>query len=378
MQLGREGQPRGSRLVALRHLEGITQGELASQLSVSQSFISQVEKESKPLPIEVARAACREFYLPEAFFSVPPDLSEVGVTTFRKSSRASVRDENQVKALFDEAARLFRMASLSSGYRYVELSRYALPDEEEAAGEVRRSLGLGPGEPIPNATRLIERIGAGVVHALSPLDTASRDHDGMSRPNLANDRPLVATVGTQPPAVSRMTLMHELGHLIYDSSLATPIRGTRAPEELRAFRFAGAMLLPVSVVRSRITESLTLHGYLRIKADYGISVAAIIKRASDLSVISPGRARSLFIQHSSQGWRRSEPVEVAVEKPLLLSQAVRRGLGDEVKVVAAETGVRESLVAHWTDLGMTSEPEAQVIPLRRSNRKVAVTGPRRS
>lgn len=377
MHLASEVQPRGTRLVALRHLEGLTQGELALRLSVSQSFISQVEKQSKALPMQVAWAACREFNLPEAFFIVPPDLSEVGVTTFRKSSRASAHDENQVKALFDEAARLFRMASISSGYRYVELSEHALADEEEAAGEVRRSLGIGAGDPIPNATRLIERIGAGVIHALSPLETAARDHDGMSRPNLANDRPLVATVGTQPPAVSRMTLMHELGHLIYDSSLSAPIRSTRAPEELRAFRFAGAMLLPASVVRSRVTESLTLHGYLRIKADYGISVAAIIKRASDLRVISPERARSLFIQHSSQGWRRSEPVEVAGEEPLLMSQAVRRGLGDDVTVVAAETGVSESLIAHWTDLGRRSEAEAQVIPLRRSNRKVAVTGPRR-
>lgn len=359
-----ETQPRGSRLVALRHLESLTQGELAARLSVSQSFVSQVEKEIKSLPIEVARDACSAFDLPESFFSIPPDPSEIGIATFRKSSRASVRDGNQIKALFGEAARLFRMASAASGYRHVELGRFAAPDEEEAAGAVRRSLGIGVDDPIPNATRLIERLGAGVIHALAPLDTAARDHDGMSRPNSANNRPLVATVGVQPPAVSRMTLMHELGHLIYDSSLAAPIRSTRAPEEGRAFRFAGAMLLPANVIRSRVTESLTLHGYLRLKADYGVSVAAIIKRASDLRVISPGRSRSLFIQHSSQGWRRSEPVEVAPEDALLLSQAVRRGIGDQAAVVATLTGVRAALVSHWTDLRNEPEVGGRVIALR--------------
>ena len=370
MQRASERQPRGSRLVALRHLEALTQGELAAHLSVSQSFVSQVEKESKPLPIEVARDACREFGLPGSFFGISPDPSEIGVTTFRKSSKASRRDENQVKALFDEAARLFRLASDSSGYRIAALSQFATPDEEEAASLLRMSLGIGPHDPIPNATRMVERLGVGVIHALAPLDLTMMDHAGMSRPNAANDRPIVATVGAQPPAVGRLTLMHELGHLIYDSSLATPIRGTRAPEELRAFRFAGAMLLPASVVRSRVSESLTLHGYLRIKADYGISVAAVIKRASDLRAISPHRARSLFIQHSSQGWRRSEPVEVAAEEPLLMSQAVRRGLGSDVRAVSNTTGVRESLLAHWTDLEGDPETGALVIPFRdRANKK---------
>lgn len=359
-----KGRLRGSRLVALRHLEGLTQGDLASHLAVSQSFVSQLEKESKPLPTEIAKEACRHFQVPESFFTVAPDVSEVGITTFRKSAKASVRNENRVKTLFDEAARLFRIASFASSYRPVELDDLAVGDEEEAAYAIRRSLGIEVDEPIANATRLIERVGAGVIHGLAPLDSVVLDHHGISRPNLANDRPLIATVGAQPPAVARMTLMHELGHLLYDRSLATPIRRTRAPEELRAFRFAGAMLLPAKAIRSRVTESLTLHGYLRIKADYGVSVAAIIKRASDLGVITAGRSRSLFIQLSSQGWRRSEPVEVASEEALLLSQAVRRGVGKDVADVAAKTGVRESLVSHWTDLQTAQATEAQIIPLR--------------
>ncbi|UJH70064.1 XRE family transcriptional regulator [Ornithinimicrobium sp. INDO-MA30-4] len=360
-----EKQPRGARLLALRHLEGLSQGDLAVRLSVSQSFISQVEKHLKPLPREVIEVACREFQLPEQFFGVSPGPSETGVATFRKSSKASVRDENYVKAMFGEAARLFRIASQSSGYRAADLSRLSMPEEEEAAELIRESLGLDPHVPIPNVTRALERLGVGVIHQLAPRDVCDLDHFGMSRPSASNDRPLVTTVGSLPPAVSRMTLLHELGHLIYDESLSVPIPGTRSPEELRAFRFASAMLMPAAVVRSRITESLTLHGYLRVKADYGISVAALIKRASDLRVISRARARSLYIQHSSQGWRRVEPVAVAAEEPRLLSQAIRRGLGNDPEFVASRTGVKQSLVHHWTDLDFHQSEQAKVLPFRR-------------
>lgn len=368
MQRPGDERLRGSRLLTLRHLEELSQGELASRLEVSQGFISQVEKGAKPFPVDVARVACAAFGLPMAFFSLPLDRSETGVATFRKTSRASVRDENYVKALHGEAARLFRAASESSGYRSADLLDLALPDEEDAAAATRDLLGVSPRDPIPNATRALERLGVGVIHALAPLDSSRADHAGISRPSTANDRPLVATVYEQPPAVARMTLMHELGHLIYDQALTDPIRGTRAPEELRAYRFAGAMLVPAGVMRSRVTESLTLHGYLRIKADYGISVRALIKRASELRIISPTRARSLYIQHSSQGWQRAEPVAVATEEPRLVAQAVRRGLGNSAAQVAERSGVKEDLVARWATLEREPERTAKVIAFARARR----------
>lgn len=356
---------RGSRLLTLRHLEGLTQSALAERLGVSQGFISQIEKEAKPLPNEAALDACEVFGLPESFFSVAPDISEFGVATFRKSAKASVRDEQHVKALFGEAARLFRMASEHSGYREADLLDLARLEEEEAASAVRQLLDLGAQEPLPNATRALERLGVGVIHVLDPLEGSRRDHDGISRPNMVNARPLVATIGEQPPAVTRMTLVHELAHLIFDQGLTVPIHSTRSLEERRAFRFAGAVLIPAEVVQRRVTETLTLHGYLRVKADYGITVSALIKRASDLGVVSSQRARSLFIQHSSQGWRRDEPVEVAEEHPRLLSQAVRRCFGDRAVDAAAHSGVKEDLIAHWTDMPLDTSPLATVIALRR-------------
>lgn len=356
---------RGTRLTTLRHLDGLTQTDLASRLGVTQSFLSQVEKGAKPLPAELAHLAADHYDVPVEFFTIAPDPTENGFATFRKSSKASIRQEDLVTASYGEAARLFRVASERSGYQPADVQAAVGEDVEQTAANLRSMLGVGVSDPIPNATRAAERLGIGVVHGLVPIERQTGMHDGISRPNTTTDRPLIATIGDQPPAVARMTLMHELGHMIYDRARTIPIRGTRAPEERRAFRFAGAMLIPAAVVRTRVTETLTLHGYLRVKADYGITVAALIVRACDLGVITAQRKRSLFIQLSSQGWRRDEPVSVATERPLLLTQATERGIAKNARTVAQATGIRYQQIEQWTGLPH-EQAIADVVPLRRA------------
>lgn len=341
---------RGARLQALRHIEGLTQTDLATKLGVTQAFISHVEKGLKALPWEVATTAADLYGLPIEFFAAPPSLTDEGFATFRKSSKATVHDENKVVAVFGEAARLFQRASEASGYQTVNLDDARETDVEVTARNVRAALGLNDDSPILNATRALERLGVGVIHDLASLPEDSGDHAGLSRPNPFVDRPLVATLGSLPSAVARMTVLHELAHIIYDRDRTTAIRGTRALEEKRAFRFAGAMLLPAPVVRQRVTESLTLHGYLPIKADYGISVGAIIVRAAELGVISPQRKRTLMIQMSSNGWRKEEPVPVADEQAILVQQATVRGIDTNARAVARAVGLKFTDAARWTGL----------------------------
>ncbi len=169
--------------------------------------------------------------------------------------------------------------------------------------------------------------------------------------------------------------MHELGHLIFDQGLSAPIRTRRHPAELRAHHFARAMLLPIEAVSNRISETLNLQGYLGIKAEFGVPVASIIKRGGrDLGLISTDRERSLFIQWSSQGWRKNEPVEVASEKPpLLLGQALNEVYGSDRVHAGRELGLPATLLRQWVQEPerMTSSSEgARVIDLasrRRDN-----------
>lgn len=358
---------RGARLLALRQIEGLTQTDLATKLGVTQAFISHVEKGLKALPLEVAAKAAVEYDLPLEFFAAPPSLTDQGFATFRKSSKATVIDENKVVATFGEAARLFQRASEASGYHTLNLDDAREDDVEATARNVRAVLGLADDGPILNVTRAVERLGVGVIHELTSTPEDHRDHSGLSRPNPFVDRPLIATLGPLPGAVTRMTVLHELAHLIFDRDRTTAIRGTRALEEKRAFRFAGAMLLPAHIVQRRVTECLTLHGYLPIKAEYGISVGAIIIRAAEIGAISPERKRTLMIQMSSNGWRRDEPVPVAQEQSILITQATTRGIATDSRRVGQTMGIKFTDVARWTGLPLDLPMDsglAQVIDLR--------------
>jgi Zn-dependent peptidase ImmA (M78 family)/DNA-binding XRE family transcriptional regulator len=366
----KQGGLRGERLVVLRDLKGLTQGELAEKLKVSQSFISHVEKGSRPLPITVAIEASTEFKLPASFFSVGQGVTEMGQHTFRKLARASARDERRVKALFDEAARFFFGVSAAAGYKTVDLPDPAdyIGDPEECAEALRESAGLGPEDPVKNMTRLIERRGVGVITHLDDTTAIASDHFGISRPSQLNGRPLVAITHQLPGAVQRNSLAHELGHLIFDGNLTAPVSGTRASEEARAFRFASALLIPQRVMVKRVTSTLSLHGYLRIKADYGISVAATVRRAKDLGIIAPERYRSLNIQLSSQGWRTNEPVDVAIEEPRLLGQSLAEIYGENGwRISASQYGLDPALLTRWLPAKRDIEngPTAKILSPRR-------------
>lgn len=344
-------RPVGHRLVALQRIYGLTQTQLAKRLGSTQSFLSHVARGNRPMPELLALKASSEFGLPVSFFYVQQSAAEATPATFRKNSQATVREGERVVALYDEAARVFRTISEASGYRTAELpdpSDYN-GEPELVAEEMRAHAGLGWNEPVLNATRALERFGVGVVDNLDHLSTDAWGHTAVSRPSRVNLRPLVALVAEVPGAVKRLTMLHEVGHLIFDRDLAAPISGVRSPEERRAYKFAGAYLLPQRVMRERVSETLNLQGYLPIKADYGISVSAIVTRAHELGVISPERARSLHIQISSQGWRWNEPVPVADEKPLLLAQALRRVYAKQTMARAAHVlGVAPDWLQRWT------------------------------
>lgn len=344
-------RPVGHRLTVLRHIYGLTQGDLAERLGVTQSFLSHIARGARPMPDSLVADASREFALPISFFTVRQLPSEAGPVTFRKNFRASARDEERVVALYDEAARVFRAVSEASGYRAADLADPAEygHDPEAVAAAMRAAAGLGSDDPVLNATRALERCGIGVVDNLDHFSDDFRGHTAVSRPSKYDSRPLVALVAHVPAAVKRLTMLHEVGHLIFDRDLAGPVSSARSLEEKRAYKFAGAYLLPEKVVRQRVSETLNLHGYLPIKADYGISVSAIIMRARDLDVISAGRARSLQIQLSSQGWRTHEPVAVADEKPVLLRQALRKVYTKQVAARAAlDLGTSPEWINQWT------------------------------
>lgn len=359
------------RLTALQRLRGVSQQEMAAELDVSGPYLSQIKTGARPMAAELAHRASTAFKVPMSYFSVQKNPVDSMPVTFWKKASARARDEAQVVETYNEAIRLFRYASISSKYHEARL-----PDPQEhdydveaIAGAVRRSAGLRPTTPIRNMVRLCERLGIGVITDLDPnRSEAPGDHTGLSRPAEIK-RPLIGIVGTQRGDTQRFTLAHEMFHLMADRDLEMSITSTRDVREQMAHAFAGALLFPEPIARQHLSESLTLHGYLRVKADYGVSVGALIMRGKELRLVSPGRVRSLFIQMSSLGWRNDEPVPVTLERPLLLGQALHRAHGKQyIARVSHVIGTPVELLRHWIpeDEMETDAGGGEVVQLRRS------------
>ena len=289
----------GERLTDLRDILGLSQTALADRLGVKQAFISMVESGARPIPEAFAAEAVREFALPSSFFSISATLRDAAPVTFRKKASASVRDERRIIKKHREAARVFWAASRASGYRLSQLPNPGDFDDDIVllAEAVRGLGGVTANGPIPNVTRLIERLGVGVLACLESGSAGEKDHVSMSRPADARARPLIAMIAACSGDRARLSLAHELGHLIFDQNRAKPISSTRSPEEKRAYDFASALLVPDPVMRANVSESLTLHGYLPLKAKYGVSVAAT-------STASITARRHRRISSRPAGWPR--------------------------------------------------------------------------
>ncbi len=90
-----------------------------------------------------------------------------------------------------------------------------------------------------------------------------------------------------------------------------------------------------------------------LKARWGVSLQALIRRAHTLDIITPSQYRALSAQLSARGWRTQEPIAVPVERPRALRQlaALLYGWPIETQRLANELGldpafVRALLEAH--------------------------------
>lgn len=220
-------------------------------------------------------------------------------------------------------------------------------DIETIAAQTREQLGIPPTAPVRHVMRAMERAGIGVVPLtrIDDINDSLDGHSGMSRGRPEAGRVVVAYVPTTAGDRQRMTLAHELGHVLLHShrhQLPLKIR------EAEAMRFAGAFLLPKSTALDELSATLNLNGYARIKAKWGISIQTLIRRALNLGIISRERYRSLMVQVSGRGWRTQEPVEVGVEKPAMMWTLLTRRYGAAPYLLAsAELGVAPEFLETW-------------------------------
>lgn len=155
-------------------------------------------------------------------------------------------------------------------------------------------------------------------------DFATSRVDGLSQ--WVGDYPVILFNDTAPPDRVRLTLAHELGHLVLHADALSV-----DDVEAQANAFAGEFLMPAEVIRPAL-RNLKIGRLLDLKREYGVSMQALVERAYHLDLLSPTQRTSMYKMFSAKGWRSREPGsdDIATEQPAL-AEAIAQELSTRVR-----------------------------------------------
>lgn len=231
---------------------------------------------------------------------------------FRHVRRTPKREQRKAGQLVQATARITDL--LRTRVDFPDRFQFAYPVDpdapiesvaaeiEQAAVETRRHLGMSVSAPI--APSIVDPLEAGGIAIVRDPET-DEAIDAYSA--IVAGLPIIVLDGGDGSVWDRdnFNLAHELGHLVMHRGIDhTP--GTKTVES-QAHRFAGAFLAPALAVKSALPTTLDWTAYLDLKRQWGLSIAALVRRAKDLGVIDDATYTRAMKQRSAHGWRRVEP-----------------------------------------------------------------------
>lgn len=141
------------------------------------------------------------------------------------------------------------------------------------------------------------------------------------------------------------TLGEEIGHLVLHSPLTVSV--AEADNQARAF--AQELLLPREAMIEEMRSPITLSNLAPLKPRWNVSLQMLIRRASDLQLITPNQYRCLNQQIRSGGWTQIEPGDERIPqpKPRLMRKMAELQYGAPIDLgkLSTETGIPMRLIA---------------------------------
>jgi Zn-dependent peptidase ImmA (M78 family)/transcriptional regulator with XRE-family HTH domain len=312
-------------LVLARESRGMTQAGLAQTMTrysdgtvVSQGYVSKAE--AGRLKVTGARLSWYAAALgyPVAVLCTDPQLHGVGVGLVHHRKRASLgapalrRIHAELTLARMQTRALLCLAGIEHDHRFHRIAMDDFDTASDAAITVRREWGLAPGS-VPQLVRLIEDAGGLVL----VRDLGSRELDAVTQ-WIDGDPPLFLINAHAPSDRFRFSLAHELGHVFLHGE-----PGVTAVQERQADEFASELLLPADSVRVELKQGrLDLPRLLDLKHGWGVSMAALLRRAATLDVVSDWQYRNLMVEMSALGYRTQEPSDLVRENPRFIPALV--------------------------------------------------------
>jgi Zn-dependent peptidase ImmA (M78 family)/transcriptional regulator with XRE-family HTH domain len=314
----KEKQINHEMVILARESRGYTQKELAKKLSVTQSALSRVESGLRGMTINSLKHLSDVLGYPVSFFNQKRPTYGIGLVEVFHRKRQSVGMKPMAKIYSLIEIRTNEIAKMLKGVDIGELDfpQYSLEDYDGSPHEIARLVRAKwrlPRGPVTNLTAVFENARGIIV----PFDFETTKIDAISNWTLGLP-PLFFINKYIPTDRMRFTLAHELGHMVMHQSFATP------DVEIEANEFASEFLMPAKDVSPYLTD-LSIEKLASLKPYWKVSMSALLKRATDLKLISARHSRTLWMQISRAGYKSREPMELDIppEPPTLLNEIIR-------------------------------------------------------
>lgn len=326
----------GEALSVARQANGITQDQLAQQAGITQAALSRYEHDLREPSDEVLENLADKL-------GITPELLRRGQRIggamavdahMRRRATANVGSWRRLEARLNmhrlHTHQLMEEVAIRTNSTIPTVDPIDVEPSEAAA--ITRMQWRLPVGPVRNLVTWIESAGCLVIEE----DFGTHRVDGLSQ--WIDSHPVILINAAMPTDRKRLTLAHELGHLVLHADTIT------SDPEGEANQFAAEFLMPAAMIRPEL-KRLTLGQLQDLKRVWMVSMQALIERAHSLGVLnSPDRTR-LYKQLSARGWRKKEPISELLphETPALptsIGTALReRGLSpEEIDRIAGYSG----------------------------------------
>jgi len=302
---------------------GWSRKRLADEVGVSASHVSKVESGVLPLAGKALLDYARVMQCSPEALCVPFTRSPAEGTHFRANTSIAEWKRDRVWARANLIAmrlgRIEARADIEPVLALPELdpADYAAEHGEITAAQVLRRLWRVAG-PIRSMVELLEAAGVFVVVE----DFCDREIDAVTLRASQHHPHLVYVNAALPPDRMRMTLAHELGHLVMDAmTLVSPVETER-----RATAFAAEFLAPIDDIAFDLdrVSVRTIHELDELRLTWGVSVASLVVRARERGVLSDYQYRSMFRLLNETGRMYGARPGFAEEEPKLTSAVLEQ------------------------------------------------------
>lgn len=316
----------GARLKSARQYNGMTIGEVAEALNVSNQSISQFENNKTEPRLENVFALSNLLGFPRDYFYEKDNADvTIGNTYFRSLTTTTKKERNAQVERARLLSQIYGAIQKHISFPEYDLELKADLTPEELAAYVREKWQLGD-KPIYNLIDIMERHGIIISNAFE----GNSNIDAYSHVEFIEHKvvPIVILGYEKNVFRQQFNAAHELGHILTDGYYELEKLSKAEYRDMEKYmnHFACALLIPKSMLARDLqgNAKTDIRYYIELKKRYRVSAQALIVRACQIGAITNNQYQYLMKQISQNNFRLKEPYDDSF--PLIFPRYLKQAM----------------------------------------------------